>query len=93
MNFIADSPEDVNGWVEGMELHVLRFSKTCSVAPVLLLVKFASSSSPPTFWARSAYRQSPKFVPSEGKLKGEKIDLIFFFPVAIRDLFSMVYRK
>ena len=49
MNFIADSPEDVNGWVEGMELHVLRFSKTCSVAPVSLLVKLASSSSPPTF--------------------------------------------
>ena len=42
MNFIADSPEDVNGWVEGMELHVLRFSKTSSVAPVLLLVKFAT---------------------------------------------------
>ena len=45
MNFTADSPEDVNGWVEGMELHVLRFSKTCSVAPVSLLVKLALSSS------------------------------------------------
>ena len=49
MNFIADSPEDVNGWVEGMELHVLRFSRTCSFASVSLLVKFASSSPPPTF--------------------------------------------
>ena len=49
MNFIADSPEDVNGWVEGMELHVLRFSKACNVAPVSLFVKLASSSSPATF--------------------------------------------
>ena len=93
MNFIADSPEDVNGWVEGMELHVLRFSETCSVAPVSLLVKLALSSSHlhsrpalPICKVQSLYLQRVK-------LKGSGNIFTFFFLVAIKDLFSMVYRK